>query len=189
MKEAKAHIIEIGSRLIAQKGYSNVGLNEILKTANVPKGSFYYYFKSKEDFGLQVIDAYSKKFIGILFEVVINDNGSAKERLINFYEERITYFKEIGFNEGCLLGNCSLELSDNFPAFAQQIAMLLNKNQDLLEQLVVQGVLDGSITYSLSPAKIAAFILNYWEGALLRMKTNKDISPLKLFIENIEGIL
>ena len=53
-------ILEIGTDLILKNGYNNVGLNKILQAANIPKGSFYYYFNSKEDFGVQVIEYYSK---------------------------------------------------------------------------------------------------------------------------------
>ena len=51
-------ILAEGARIIHENGYNNTGIQEILIAAGVPKGSFYFYFKSKEDFGLQLVDFY-----------------------------------------------------------------------------------------------------------------------------------
>ena len=66
-------ILEIGADLILKNGYNNVGLNKILETANIPKGSFYYYFKSKEDFGIQVIKYYSENSAWLILELATID--------------------------------------------------------------------------------------------------------------------
>lgn len=65
MSETKDRILKVGIDILSKKGYNNVGLKEILALANVPKGSFYHYFKSKEDFGIQVISKYSS--VGLCF--------------------------------------------------------------------------------------------------------------------------
>ena len=48
-------LIRVGRDLIVRQGFNATGLSDILTTAGVPKGSFYYYFESKEDFGLAII--------------------------------------------------------------------------------------------------------------------------------------
>jgi TetR/AcrR family transcriptional repressor of nem operon len=56
--DTRQHILDTGNRIIAAKGFSAVGLNEILQAAEVPKGSFYHYFKSKEQFGEALLEAF-----------------------------------------------------------------------------------------------------------------------------------
>ncbi|MBW1898902.1 MAG: TetR/AcrR family transcriptional regulator, partial [Deltaproteobacteria bacterium] len=75
MKEnIKQKILAAGASIIHRKGYNHTGIQEILQTVGVPKGSFYFYFKNKEDFGLQVID-YFVSFFGAQAAPVLNDNS------------------------------------------------------------------------------------------------------------------
>ena len=132
-------ILEIGADLILKNGYNNVGLNKILQTANIPKGSFYYYFKSKEDFGLQVIQYYSKNSLIFLNGYLTDTSKEPKERIISFFEDMQKVYADKGFKEGCLLGNSSLELSDMSEAFSNSVANELNKWQDCFELCIKEG--------------------------------------------------
>jgi TetR/AcrR family transcriptional repressor of nem operon len=58
-QDTKAHILDMGAQIVHQKGFNATGIQEVLNAAAVPKGSFYFYFKSKEEFGLQLIDHFS----------------------------------------------------------------------------------------------------------------------------------
>jgi TetR/AcrR family transcriptional repressor of nem operon len=55
-QDAKERVLETGAAIVHRKGFHNTGIQEILKAAEIPKGSFYFYFDSKEDFGLQLVD-------------------------------------------------------------------------------------------------------------------------------------
>ena len=50
MNERKISLIESGMKLFAEKGYHNTSVQEIVTEAGISKGSFYLYFKSKEEF-------------------------------------------------------------------------------------------------------------------------------------------
>ena len=69
MKHSKGKILSAGAKLVWQKGFNDTGLQEILREAGVPKGSFYYYFDSKETFGLELIDVYIS-LIKLIFYLV-----------------------------------------------------------------------------------------------------------------------
>ena len=62
MTDTKNKLLQIGAKYVHLKGFNNTGLQEILKEAKVPKGSFYFYFKSKEEFGLEIIDVFLSFF-------------------------------------------------------------------------------------------------------------------------------
>ncbi|NRB49695.1 MAG: TetR family transcriptional regulator C-terminal domain-containing protein [Saprospiraceae bacterium] len=180
------HILEVGTQLISKKGFHNVGLQEVLQTAKVPKGSFYYYFKSKDDFGLQVIRYYSEQSIKIFASYLQNQALAPRDRILSFFQDRIAIYKEQEFTEGCLLGNCSLEMSDIKVAFADTLAQELDRWQALFEACIQEGQDSGNIPSKKEAGRISALLLNNWEGALLRMKASKDGTALDLFLEHAE---
>ena len=188
-KNTKEHIIEIGMDLISKKGYGNVGLKEILDKSGVPKGSFYYYFKSKEDFGVHVVNQYSSDSISLLKGYLQDTSQAPFERLMTFFEEIRSVYIQKDFSEGCLLGNCSLELGDINRNISEKIMLGLGQWQDLFEQCLLEGQKDGSITNQTDSSILAGFMLNSWEGALMRMKVSKTITPLDDFILIIEQLL
>lgn len=78
--DTRQHILETGQRIVACKGFSSVGLNELLQAAEVPKGSFYHYFKSKELFGQAVLEAYFDGYLGQIDRLFATPGLSARER-------------------------------------------------------------------------------------------------------------
>lgn len=190
MKENKiTEILEIGTELISKKGFNNVGLQEILATANIPKGSFYYYFKSKEDFGLQIIKHYSAQSILLLDSYLKDNEKTPKERFLSFFKGMKQVYEQKSFSEGCLLGNCSLELADLKSSYALGISKELNNWQNKFEQCILEGQEDGSIKNEAPASKLAAYLLNNWEGALLRMKTSKSAEAIDIFIDFTRDLL
>lgn len=189
-KEATLNrILQVGGELIIQKGFNNVGLNEILGACNIPKGSFYYYFKNKEDFGLQVIKHYGDTSIKLLSSYLLDKTKNPKERLMTFFRDiRLIYIQK-DFTEGCLLGNCSTELSDLKASYAHKVSHEFDRWEALFETCIAEGQADGSIGNSVNSKKLAAYVLNNWEGAILRMKSRKDDKPLSLFIEFTDDLL
>ena len=65
-QQTKELLLAKGAEILHRKGFHDSGIQEVLEATGVPKGSFYYYFKSKEDFGLQVIDIYA----GVIFQTL-----------------------------------------------------------------------------------------------------------------------
>lgn len=190
MKEdAVTHILKTGTELISKKGFHHVGLQEILAEAAIPKGSFYYYFKSKEDFGIKVIEYYSKTSLEFLHAYLRDSARTPKERILSLFHDLKSVYHSKDYREGCLLGNCSLELSDVKPTYAAVIAGELDKWQDSFEVCIRQGQEEGSVQNRKEAKKLAAFILNSWEGALLRMKADKSAYHFDLFVDFVEELL
>ena len=182
-------ILSVGMELINQKGFNNLGLKEILSAANIPKGSFYYYFKSKEDFGLQVIRQYSAESLNLLRKYLTDKQKTSRKRLYAFFTDQVTHFQSIGFTNGCLLGNCSLELSDLKSSYAERLAIEFEAWQEIFAACIAEGQEDGSISAQTDANILAAFVFNSWEGAIVRMKATKSAEPLEVFIEMLGKVL
>ncbi|WP_237274431.1 TetR/AcrR family transcriptional regulator [Tenacibaculum ovolyticum] len=180
------NILEIGTDLILKNGYNNVGLNKILEAADIPKGSFYYYFKNKEDFGIQVIKYYSENSLIFLRSYLTDSSKNPKERLLIFFSDMQNIYTDKDYREGCLLGNCSLELSDVSDAFSSSVAAELDKWQDCFIQCIQEGQNLGVIKNKESAAVLSDFVLTAWEGALLRMKSSKNSNSITNFINYLE---
>jgi TetR/AcrR family transcriptional repressor of nem operon len=96
----KERILIKGAEIIHRKGFNNTGIQEILKAAGVPKGSFYFYFKSKEDFGLHLIDFFGNIFFSRSDKYLNDRSRSSLENLRHFFDEFLTYFEENEFKGG-----------------------------------------------------------------------------------------
>ena len=145
----KSRIIEIGAQIIHLKGFNNTGIQEILDAAGVPKGSFYNYFKSKEDFGLQVIDYYAQYFAD-LAESILKDNSLSPlkriERILNWF---IDLFKSKDYTYGCPIGNLSQEMGDLNPAFREKLKGAMDSMAEIYAKALEEAQRIGEISESL----------------------------------------
>ena len=118
---SKKTILREGARLIHAKGFNKTGLQEILNAAQIPKGSFYFYFKSKDDFGLELVDYYWK-FIEAMGEKYLSDSSiPPMERLSGFMDAYQEMFENMEMRCGCPIGNLMQEMSDLSEPFREKV--------------------------------------------------------------------
>ena len=115
------------------KGFQDSGIQEVLEAAGVPKGSFYHYFKNKEDFGIQIIDVYA----GVMFQTLQNNldspNRPVADAIRGFFREMTDHAIRNGFS-GCPLGNLSLEMGDVNELFRRKLNEVFGELEHKLEQ-------------------------------------------------------
>lgn len=174
-------LLAVGMQLIRANSFKGVGINDVLKASNAPRGSFYHYFESKEVFGLEVSKYYHAQQLDDAKQILNTDNMQPIERLRNFFLSAQEEFTERGFADGCLMCNLSTELGDTNPSFqvslSEQWAELAAEISKCLAQLDLSEI--GLET--LSNQEAADWLLNAWGGALTRMKAERTAAPLKLF--------
>ena len=108
----KAALIRSGVEMMTTYGYISSNIDSILKQVGVPKGSFYYYFKSKEDFGRQIIDNYDSFFAHKLDKHLTNEaTDSSLDCIISFYQDAKKGMAKYNFDRGCLIGELIQEES------------------------------------------------------------------------------
>jgi len=182
-------IIAHAAQIIRQKGFNNTGIAEILSSAGVPKGSFYFYFKSKEDLGLALVDYYCRGINSMAEPLLREGDPSPLKRLQKFFDTFDALFESEDWKSGCPLGNLTQEMGTLNPAFRSKLNHGFRGLKQGLEQCLVEARDAGEIDPAMDVDEMADFILNSWEGAILRMKAEGTTESLGIFRRIIFGIL
>lgn len=185
----REHILACGGQIIHHKGFSATGLQEILQTAGVPKGSFYFYFKSKEEFGLALVDYYQAWFADQVRPILKDPSLPPLERLAEFFQWFHHYFEQEGFIKGCPIGNLIQELGDVHPAFREKLHASLDSLIRFVAKLLSEAQERGELSRRLPPEETARFIISAWQGSLIRMKAVAGPEPLDTFQHMTFGVL
>jgi len=183
----KAALLEAGRRIFLERGYNASGIEAILQTTGVPKGSFYHYFQSKEDFGLQVIDTFSRAYFADLDVYLADESRGPLERLRRFFESRIERLESQECRNGCLIGKLSQEMADQSETFRTRLLEVFDGWVDRVANCLEQARQLGEIPAHLDPRELAEFWLDGWQGALLRAKIRLDTAPLRSFLKLVRG--
>ena len=179
--DAKTRILKAGARIVLEKGFCDTGLAEVLEAAQVPKGSFYFHFKNKEDFGLQLIDSFAEVLKTGQEKAYGDESLPHLERIRRLFRWQTELFRKNDFIGGCPIGNLSLEMGDRNAAFRKKLnRVFLEMKKNLVSQLE-QARQGGELPDSIEPEETAGFILSSWQGALVQMKVSKTTTPHEVF--------
>ena len=173
-------ILRTGAEVIHLKGFNHTGLQEILSAAKVPKGSFYNYFKSKDDFGLQVIDYFIGQFFQFSKDILGDTSIPPLERIRKMLDWFKDLFRSTEYTCGCPIGNLAQEMGDLSPAFRERLEDAMNAMVDAYAGILTEAQAAGEISRDLDAKETAHFIVSSWHGALIRMKIVKGLEPLDI---------
>lgn len=185
----RQHIINTGYQLISVKGFTRVGLAEILKTANVPKGSFYHYFKSKELFGEAIIEDYFEQYLKQLEGILKADVARpAKDLLMDYWRTWLGEDNSKADQNRCLVVKLSAEVADL--SDSMRIALRNGSMQVMghIAKCIEDGIQDNSICQQ-NPVDTANTLYSMWLGASLLSKLHQDKTLLKQIYTQTEQIL
>lgn len=181
----KDKLLDQGVSLLLEKGYHATGLKEILDTVKIPKGSFYAYFKSKEQFAAEAISHYIEPFIQRLGIYLQNSELDGLAALKAYYTELIGEVEQAGFKGGCLLGNLMGEIGDTSPLCRNALLDAVKRYGELQIAALERGQREGKVRTDRSAKAMADLMLNGWQGALLRMKVEQSVEPLRAVCQDL----
>jgi TetR/AcrR family transcriptional repressor of nem operon len=176
-------ILSIGLDLIALQGYHATGIDQILKKAGIPKGSFYHYFQSKEDFGFALIDQFAVYYKNLMERFLLNQEVPALQRIRDYMLDGRRWFIENNHERGCLIGNLGQELADQNPRFRARLDEVFSTWRELFAACLLEAQKKGQLSKKPNHKILADFVLSGWEGAILRAKVAKSPQPITDFIE------
>ena len=178
----RARILEVGAQAIADKSFNSCGLNEILKAAGVPKGSFYHYFGSKEDFGVALIEKASEEFVDFLRPIIGNRRKSPLQRLRAVFETSREHCKANGAARQCLVPKLALETSQLSEPVHAAVKCAYDQWSALLARVIREAQAAGEIGRSQDPDRLANVLVMLWEGATIRMQIDRSLRPVDDFL-------
>ncbi|MFC8665302.1 MULTISPECIES: TetR/AcrR family transcriptional regulator [Streptomyces] len=188
---AREKILTAAESLIGQRGYSALGTAEICKVAGVPKGSFYYFFETKEALALAVLDEHWETQSAD-WSRVLRGGGEPLQRLRQLFEEteagQRAGQQSCGTVSGCLFGNLTLELSNQTEAVRSRLQGIFDAQVDMVEEVVAEAAERGEIAIG-DPREAARSVVAQLEGQVLFAKLYNDPQRLDVLWRNCLAIL
>lgn len=179
LSNTKAHLLATGYKLIAQKGFTAVGIKQILDTAGVPKGSFYHYFASKEAFGEAIIEHYFTHYKKRL-DVIGAQNVSAQQKLYDYFQNWYDTQQNGCDHEKCLVVKLSAEVADMSEPMRKVLHAGYQQTITWLAEQIKAGWLDNSVPHldNVAAESMAKRWYFAWLGASLIAKISQTNTPL-----------
>jgi len=188
--DKRTQLLAAGAELMLRQGYHGTGIQEIVDAAGVPKGSFYNYFKSKEAFVLAAMEHASRGPIEGFETDLISEKSSPRQRIVDHYAAMAAAYDRMrNYTTGCFVGNLCQELSDTNAAVAEKAEYLFRIYTTALSRCIRSAQDEGEIDRKADPDRLAEAIFNSWEGAVLRMKSSRNIRPLNAFMDMLAILL
>ncbi|MEF3366391.1 TetR family transcriptional regulator C-terminal domain-containing protein [Methylocystis sp. 9N] len=181
----KKRLLDHGVALMLRNGYHGTGLAEVLAAAKVPKGSFYYYFPSKEEFGAQAVEHYIAPFIRRLSEHLAAADRGGLDALAAYFNEMIGELEANDFAGGCLLGNLMGEIGGGSASAREALKRAVDRYRDLLAKGLARAQAEGAARQDREARALADMLVDGWQGALLRMKVERSAAPLRAFVDEM----
>jgi TetR/AcrR family transcriptional regulator, transcriptional repressor for nem operon len=182
----KEEIVEAALKVLHQRGFNATGVQDITDAAGVPKGSFYNHFESKEALGLEALERYWQGALNGL-ESLKDTRTAPVARLKAYFRGLNDLARKLKYRPGCMIGNLSIEMSDQSPAIRERLAGILARWSTAIEACVKEAQADGSLRPDLDAGAMAAFLLNSWEGAVLRSKVDRSDAAFTAFEKIVFG--
>ncbi len=177
----KERILDAAEELMTTKSFHSVGLNEILSAVKVPKGSFYHYFPSKEQFGVELVKHYVADASAWKRRMLLSEelDPNPLERLSSYMNGAITDIFEANCQQSCLVLKLSAEVCTMSDGMRAELAAGMREWNSIFTKLIREGQAKGVMRGDIDPEATGAMVHDYWMGALHRMLAERSVAPLK----------
>ena len=174
-----------------ERSFHSVGLNQILAAVKVPKGSFYHYFASKEQFGVEMLRHYASGSTAYKRQMLLDreTEGDPLQRLYTFFNVVIGKIQANGGKCPCLIQKLASEVADFSEPMRAELAKSFADSVAIVEALLDEAVEKGLVRSDLDTATEAAFIQDLWSGAQQRASIYRKTEPLRRAVELIRAHL
>ncbi|HTI23187.1 MAG TPA: TetR family transcriptional regulator C-terminal domain-containing protein [Kutzneria sp.] len=167
-------------------GFAACSVDTITRAAGVPKGSFYNHFKSKEDLAVEVVAKYTAE---AEWHDVTDPTLTPLAKLRAQFRVMGDVLAGNGYTRGCMIGNMGEELADHSEPMREQVRASLSGWAEGIADTLRAARAAGEISTDADPDLLGRFILDAWEGALLRSKVVKTGQPVDDFFTTVFGQL
>lgn len=187
--DTRLHLLETGTRLILGRGFSAVGLAEILSTAGVPKGSFYHYFRSKEQFGIELVEHYFALYLARLETLFTDESVSYTNRIMGYWSQWHQLYRNGCCEEQCLVVKLSAEVADLSEPMRQALLSGTECITAALTCILDRAQRAKQLQLAISAEAMAQELYQLWLGASLLTKLRRDDTALQAALKSTQRLL
>lgn len=188
--DTRERLLAAGAELFLLKGFNGCGLTEVLRLAGVPKGSFYHWFHSKEEFGVALIERARDGYVDALRPVLSDRKLTPLQRLRRVFELGRDDCAANGAIHECLITRVALETGSLSEIVHAAVKSVYQQWSALLAQVIREAVAAGEIGPEHDPDRLANVLVMLWEGAGIRMQIERSTAPLDDFLHFVfDGLL
>lgn len=189
-RSTRDSILEAATRLMQIRGYHGTAVDDVLRETGIGKGSFYHYFKSKEDLGYAILDGIIRGFLERTLGPCFSDSGVKPLTQIRCFLDRVLETqRECNCVGGCPLGNLASELSDVHEGFRARLAGVFSAWRECLTRALQAAQQQGEVLATCQAEAVAQFLVASLEGAILVTKVTKDIVVMEQCVAEMKRYL
>lgn len=179
----RERLIKAAQELFLVQGYHATGIAQILKRAEVNSGSLYYYFPTKEDLLIAVLEWYYANIEPALLDYVWQGVSDPVEKvfvLVDGYRQMLL-IKE--FNQGCPIGNLALELSNSHPRARDLCTANFRQWTEKVRECLDEA--GGRLPDDLDREALALHVLTVMEGAVMLARSYRSLEPFDAAVHQL----
>ncbi len=179
--DVREKLLTAGLEALHKRGFNATGVQDITDAAKVPKGSFYNHFESKDALGVEVVERWGT-FMDARLKVLVEGTSKPLARLKAYFKGLNELASASKFQRGCLMGNFSAELSTQSPAIRTALEAGFERWTKGVAHVIGEAQKAGDVSRDVSAEALAGFLINAWEGAVLRARVDKSSDALDAFV-------
>jgi TetR/AcrR family transcriptional repressor of nem operon len=180
--DARERLVRTAARLFLARSYQAVGVDELCAAADVRKGSFYYFFRSKTDLAKAVIDRHAVLLWARLDQAgAIGDAGEDGDAAVRLHAVadavgaiQEAFEQRFGTVVGCPFGNLAAELATTDHALHDHLAAVFAEWEGRLAALCRQAEAQGTLRPGLDPDLLARILIAQFQGMILLAKAGRS---------------
>ncbi|MDG4884621.1 TetR/AcrR family transcriptional regulator [Mesorhizobium sp. WSM4884] len=177
----RENLLDAGFRTIWNSGYTAAGVRDIVTAAGARPGSFTNHFASKEEFAGEVLERYFGYVSGLVEKALARDGTPPAGRLRRYLDIITSKLEAHEWARGCMIGNLSLETAVHSEPLRLRLVDIFERWRKPFAECIAEGQAAGDITDAFEAEDLADFFLSSWQGAMLRMKVERNPEPLERF--------
>lgn len=182
----KERIIDIATRLIHLNGFNNTSVDEILKESGVGKGSFYYYFESKEALGQVILERHFKRFLEEVAGQAFRTHQDPVERIFALLDLVLEKQRARSCSGGCPMGNLAAEMSDLNEDFRRTLIKGFTGWQEKIEEALTEARAKKKLIETVDVKRLSQYLVAGMQGAILMGKVWREPAILVACFEEMK---
>lgn len=179
----RERLIETARDLFLLQGYNSTGVAEIVRLANVRMGSLYYFFPTKEDLLLAVLQWYRDHIYEGLLQPIYERIDDPIERIFGILDGYRQMLLLTNYDQGCPIGNLALEITNSHPKARELLIENFKQWADEVQKCLDQA--EGKLPAELDRSSLADHVLSVMEGAIMLSRTYRNLEPFDNAISHL----